>query len=113
MQFTKYINYNEETNENEFILTIQDVVTAANIAYENNTKYELTEQTGNNYYVTINIRNRSANLERDINSISAQLLADNLTDDSGQVKQYICKPEDVEFNELTGRVFQVTFHEMP
>ena len=58
-QFLKYINCSNDSSEVEFVLTIQDIVTAANTAYESNLKYGLTEQSGNNFYVTINIRGRT------------------------------------------------------
>lgn len=103
-QFVKYINCNDLTEEAKFVLTIQDVVTAANSAFENNRKYELTEQTENNYYVTVKLNGTA--LEGNINSISAQLLQNNLE------KQYKCSTEDVKINLITGRVYEVNFHEI-
>ena len=43
-QFTRYIDVS---------LTIQDVVTAANTAFESNTNYGLTEPSDTNYYIII------------------------------------------------------------
>lgn len=103
-QFTKYINYNDDTDEKDFTLTIQDIVTAANIARENNLSYNLTGQTGSNYYVTINMPGHS-NLEQIINLQSADILA------NGLGKEYICSYGDVEINTVTGRVFEVNFQE--
>jgi len=104
-QFVKYINCNDNSSEVEFVLKIQDIVTAANAAYENNKKYELTEQNGSNYYVTINIKSEINNLERTINSDSAQLLSE----ETLLKTEYRCTPQDVIINSITGRVEQVTF----
>lgn len=103
-QFTRYINYNDDTDKKDFTLTIQDIVTAANIARENNLSYNLTEQAGSNYYVTINMPGYS-NLEQIINLQSADILA------NGLGKEYICSYRDVKINAVTGRVFEVNFQE--
>lgn len=103
-QFTKYINYDKDTKKKSFTLTIQDIVTAANTAYENNKKYELTDYEGNNYYVIIKMPGYDE-LEKNINTVSAEILAGNLG------KEYICSTEDVKINATTGRVYQVEFHE--
>lgn len=104
VQFTKYINCNDINDDVIFTLTIQDVVTAANIAFENNREYQLTEQTGNNYYVTVKLNGTA--LEEKINSISAQLLQNHLEE------QYKCSIEDVLINSTTGRVYEVNFHKI-
>ena len=110
-QFTKYINCNDTSGEIEFTLTIQDLVTVANIAYENNKKYGLDSADANNYYVTINIPGR-ANLEQFINDTSttnqfnaAKLLKNNIE------KEYICTYSNVVINTNTGRVCEMTFQE--
>ena len=103
-KFTKYINYNDDTDELEFVITIQDIVTAANTAYENNSSYELTEHKENNYYVTINITDVK-NLEKIINTNTAELLKANLG------KTYKCTREDIKISQITGRVFEVNFSE--
>lgn len=92
-QFVKYIN-----NDN---LTIQDVVTAANCARENNINYELTEHTENNFYVTVKLN--GAALEGNIDTRAAQLLQENLG------KQYKCTTDGVKINSVTGRVYEVNF----
>lgn len=100
-QFVKYINY--DGNTKKFSLKIHDIVTAANVAYENNLNYGLTEQDGNNYYVTINIIGIQNNLEKTIHNDATTLLNEGLTD------EYKCTLEDVKFNPNTGRVYQVDF----
>lgn len=106
LQYTKYINYDEDTGKTDFTLTIQDVVTAANIACESNFYYGLSHFESNNYYVSINMSGY-ANLEKTINSDSSKILSDNLG------KKYKCSNKDVLINPETGRVYKVTFHEIP
>lgn len=95
-RFVKYINSDS--------LTIQDVVTAANSALENNRNYDLAGPTDNNFYVTVKL-NETA-LEGNITSKSAELLQQNLG------KHYKCSTEDVIINSITGRVCEVNFHEV-
>ena len=111
LQFTKYINYNNNTNEKDFTLTIQDIVTAANTAYESNTSHGLESYDGSNYYVTINMSGQS-NLEElmDLKSSENSKIAEILAD--GLEKEYKCSYEDVKFNTNTGRVYEVNFHEI-
>ena len=104
-QFLKYINCNDSTSEVEFVLKIQDIVTAANSAYENNQKYGLTEQSGSNNYVTINIKSQINNLEKTINTNSVTLLSQ----ETLQKSEYKCTPQDVKINKVTGRVCEVNF----
>ena len=105
-QFFKYINCETDSSEVEFQLTIQDIVTAANIARENNLEYGLEEQTGNNYYVTINIKSERDNLQK----VESDELPTILEDALG--KQYRCLRQDVKINPTTGRVNEVTFIEI-
>ena len=91
-QFTRYI---------DGILTIQDVVTAANTAFDSNTNYGLTEPTDNNYYVIVKMPGNDQ-LEKNINENMAELLKNFIE------KKYQCT---VIFNSNTGRVCQVSFTE--
>lgn len=91
-QFTRYVDTS---------LTIQDVVTAANTAFESNTNYALTEQTENNYYVKVTMPGDDE-LEKNINENMLELL-------KGFIDQkYECT---VTINQNTGRVCQVDFTE--
>lgn len=103
-QFTRYINCDED-DELQFTLTIQDIVTAANNARENNQKYQLEEPTEYNYYVTVNMTG-NANLEKTINSISAEILRNNID------KKYKCTINNVKINGNTGRVCEISFSEI-
>ena len=113
-QFTKYINCSDSPGATpEFTLTIQDVVTAANLAYENNKNYGLESADDYNYYVTVNIAGVVNNLEQNINSESANLLkdaADSLKENNTE-KLYKCTSSNVKINNNTGRVCEVTFQQ--
>lgn len=101
-QFTKYINY--IGTEKQFDLTIQDVVTAANIAYENNLDYNATVDLRGNpstLYVAIYLDGRS--IENDIHEKTSNLLTDNLG------KTYKCEGSAVKYSQATGRVYEVHF----
>lgn len=119
-QFVKYINYKEangsiDKNKIEFELTIHDVVTAANIAYENNKKYNLISNTENydesTLYVTVNAditkedgtTQYKKNLEQIINTESADILKNNINE------KYVCRINDISYSSVTGRVCSITF----
>jgi len=103
-QFIKYINCDKRTEQVDFTLTIQDIVTAANTAYENNLENNLTKNENNNYYVTIKLDGTA--LEKNISSKTAEMLANGL----GQT--YKCSSQDVKINEVTGRVYEVEFYKV-
>ena len=105
-QFLKYINCDNVHEDAKFTLTIQDIITAANTAYQNNKKYGLEERVGNNYYVTINIRTGLSNVERVINNNSAEL--SDLLENSFELN-YKCSNNDIRIDPETGRVFEVNF----
>lgn len=101
-QFTKYINY--IGTEKQFDLTIQDVVTATNIAYENNLDYNATVDLRGNpstLYVAIYLDGRS--IENDIHEKTSNLLTDNLG------KTYKCESNNVKYSQATGRIYEVYF----
>lgn len=100
-QFFKYVNYDDSTQTTNFTLTIQDVVTAANIAYENNQFYELSEYKEGSYYVIVKLDGIA--LERNITSNSAQILQNGL----GQ--KYTCSSSDVKISSITARVYEINF----
>ena len=131
-QFIKYINYFEtttgpiDTTKIEFELTIHDVVTVANLAYENNKKYEMTSTTENydesTLYVTVNAEieqladttlsmaeRKGTHLERNIKANSSEILANN---NDIQTK-FVCKIDDIKYSSVTGRVCSITFTKVP
>ena len=105
-QFFKYVNCEAGNDTVDFVLTIQDIVTAANVARENNIEYGLERPTEDNYYVVINAEGIQINLEEEIHLKASEILENKL----GQ--QYRCRREDIEINPATGRVCEVTFLEI-
>lgn len=93
-KFLKFINYNRGVEQ--YTLTIQDVVTAANIAFENNRNNDGT-------YVAVKLN--GTNLETTINNNSAKLLNDGLG------KKYKCTLQDVKIDPITDKVYEVNFYE--
>lgn len=103
-QFTRYINVEDGSADTKFTLTIQDIVTVASIAYQNNQKYQLEKYENDNYYVTVKILGEG-NVEEAINENAAKLLKE-LTE-----KKYKCTINDVKVNQKTGRVYEINFSE--
>ena len=104
-QFTQYINNSGE-------LTIQDVVTAANLAHQNNVKYNVTEeQRGDesSFYVAIYL-NKNISLENLTSEQIAQLLKNNIKE-GNQIKNFKCASKDVQISTITGRVYEIHFYE--
>lgn len=116
-QFTAYVG--KEGN------TIYDVITAANLASENNLYYELpkisTRATGIDYYISVVLNNTKGNLSsyngRTIESLASdkyqEIITQDLKDmvyspekDVKELTQYSCK---VDISKTTGRVYLVTF----
>ena len=104
-QFTRYINVEDGSADTKFTLTIQDIVTVASIAYQNNQKYQLEEYENDNYYVTVKIMPGNGNVEKNINEDAAELLKDN------SEAKYKCTRDNIKVNEKTGRVYEIIFAE--
>lgn len=121
-QFFKYINMTEDLSGTEilegkkykkdFNLTIQDVVTAANLAYENNREHglgegETADANENSLYVRVNVKINGTtqvnSIEKDIN-IKA---SDWLSQDNGY--SYKCTNLDVKLSDKTGRIYEINF----
>lgn len=122
-QFLKYINMTEDSSgaiilngkkyNMDFRLRLQDVITAANIAYENNKQLGLEEgQTAdaneNNLYVRVNVlfngvTPQKNSIEKDINKTASELLQQD------NDYEYKCTDIDVKISEKTGRVYEITF----
>lgn len=88
-------------------LTIQDVVTVANMAYENNLKYGL-EHPGatldeSSYYVEVKIGEDP--IESTIHQEAPTLLKDNLN------VTYRCTNDNIQYSKITGRVISIKFVE--
>ena len=121
-QFLKYINMTEDSSgaiilngkkyNMDFRLRLQDVITAANIAYENNKQLGLEEgQTAdaneNNLYVRVNAKINGTtqvnSIEKDINEKASEWLQQD------NDYEYKCTDIDVKISEKTGRVYEITF----
>lgn len=107
---SKYLNcINYINNEKSFDLTIQDVVTIANSAYENNVSYDLNRNkwqvSENSLYVQVILDRRRIDtlLNIDGSENMIRLLEDN------KEKTFKCTPEDVAISEVTGQVCSIHF----
>ena len=115
-QFFDYINEDTDGDGDvEFDLRIQDIVTVANIAYENNKNYDLDSgaSDGSTFYVQVHVKTSVGgiiktlkNLEKDISTDSASLLQEHIG------KKYECKSDWVKVSQITGRVYEVYFEEI-
>ena len=121
-QFMQYVNVEQDGGSELFKITMQDIVTVASLAYENNQQYGLTyEDAGdeNSYYVKVNIKNykykegSSTKIEgvgqyinnfTDSNKYNSAKL---LSGDDGYT--YTCSIDDIKISNITGRVYEITF----
>ena len=117
-QFLKYNNTILDESGSEvpsFTLRIQDVVTAANIAYENNKNLgDINgEANENNLYVAVNVKYNGSqqlnNIQRTINSQDTNVWNSSklLSSDSGH--QYTCYTANIKISNITGRVYEINF----
>lgn len=107
-KYTNYINSMDDGRTIDFELKIQDVVTAANLAYENNLKlnYDAYKngdppESNDNLYVAVYLGRTRMDGNSNINNI----LKDNLE------KTYLCTNDLIEYNPNSGRVCKITFKE--
>ena len=129
-QFLKYINmqpddsgtitYGGQKYKIDFKLRVQDIITAANTAYQNNIEltpdFSLidpeTDYNENNLYVTVNATlydesgnaDRLFHLERNVNELADEWLSKYTSE-----YQYKCYGVDVKMSEITGRVYEISF----
>lgn len=95
-KFTKYIRND---------LTIQDIITAANLANENNNSYNATEaERGDQGSLYVAVYLGGTAIESDIQHRIFDLLNNNN-------KTYKCESTDVKYSEKTGRVYKIYFEE--
>lgn len=104
-KFTGYIN-SDDGQSTIFDLVIQDVVSAANLAYENNVQLnydaydtDAPQPESGNLYVAVYL---------DGNRVDGTDTKKMLTANTGTTK-YICSGTDIEYNENSGRVYKVNF----
>ena len=91
-QFMKYANNS---------LTIQDVVTAASLAYQNNIDYNATEdERGNQATLYVAVYLNGTAIESNISDNVSKLLSENLE------QKY---RGEIQLSQITGRVYEVQF----
>ena len=113
-KYTNYINSMDDGRTIDFELKIQDVVTAANLAYENNLKlnydaYKNVDppESNDNLYVAVYLISTSLGKTRmDGNNDINKIMQNNLD------KTYLCNNSSIEYNPNSGRVCKVTFKEI-
>ena len=107
VKFTKYVNYSG--NDKQFDLSIHDVVTAANIAYENNRYYNLDSSNAGNtntLYVEVKVQldGGKIKLEEELKNKSVEDIINKNVD-----TKFKCTNENIKYSTVTGRVYSITF----
>lgn len=108
-KYLNYINYNNDGTKN-FNLTIQDVITVASNAYENNKSLNSDSNQWVYYekslYLNVNIIDGSTgwSIDKNINESMVKLLEDY------KEAEFKCTPADVLISEFTGQVYWIAFH---
>lgn len=107
-KFTSYIGKNN--------ITIYDVITVANLATENNKKYEFDKRSFNNepssdYYIYVKFKNSNieygkSDTSKDINDKYTEIIQNELNNNN--LNTYNCSAK---INSKTGRVWNVIFTE--
>ena len=95
-QFTGYVRDD---------LTIQDIVTVANIAYENNIKYDVDVLNENSYYVQVILKDDAG--ERAIENVIKEQASELLETNLGNT--FECTNKDTQFSTVTGRIMSIKF----
>lgn len=109
------ITYTDKTTNKEATkpieVTAHDIISVANNAKQNNSKYELTEQrtyAESSYYIQVQV-NRDMNFEKATEEEYSNFLKENSLNQDNETKYYICK--EVKISSLTKRVIFVKFEE--
>lgn len=108
-RYTKYINVNDSSVDPQFELTIQDIVSVAGDAYENNYSYNPNtsewNEENNSLYIAIYL-DGYGRIDKSIKENMVDLLRDNTS------KRYKCQSEDVLYGNNTGKIYKMTFSEI-
>lgn len=108
-KFTGYIN-SDDGHSTTFDLVIQDVISAANLAYENNVQLnydayknsDKAQPKPGNLYVAVYL---------DGNRVDGTDTKEVLSANTGTTR-YICSSTDIKYNENSGRVCEVWFKKL-
>lgn len=126
-QFTKYESYQDENGKWQNLCRAQDVVTIANLAKENNNKYDYTVNDADkgDYYVKVIVKNVSSNYKDNFEIASLNDYTTFLANYSGEsiyseeqqkdifnVIYFKCTDTDIKINENSKRVCSITFTRM-
>ena len=117
-QFTKYESYQDENGKWQNTCRAQDVVTIANLAKENNNKYEYTVSDANTGYYYVKVIVKTGHKTRENFEIASlddytSFLKDysgNVQDGAYNVTYFKCI--DIKLNQNSQRVCSVTFEQM-
>ena len=90
-------------------VTIQDVVTVASIAYENNRSHDIdiNQWNANPNALYVQILLNGVRIDTTINDIMVKLLEDN------KGTKYECGSSDILLSESTGQVYSMNFSILP
>lgn len=124
-QFTKYESYQDENGKWQNTCRAQDVVTIANLAKENNNKYDYTVNDADKgyYYVKVIVKNVSSNYKDNFEIASLNDYTTFLANYSGEsiyseeqqkdiFNVIYFKCTDIKINENSKRVCSITFTRM-
>lgn len=99
----------------QLIVQLHDIVSIANLAKNNNEYYELTEGSGYNYYVNVNVIGQKNNLERESEEYYTNFIENNSTiriAEEGQkeeIKIKCFKCTNIKISNITSRVYEIDF----
>lgn len=112
-QFLKYYGNisNSEGKIEPIKCTAHDIISVANLAKQNNTKYQLTEYNENTYYIQVDIgsKKEQINLENWNENQKIQFIKDNsIINDN--IKYFKCT--NIRISDITTRVCYIKFEEI-
>ena len=106
-KFTGYIN-SDDGHSTTFDLVIQDVISAANLAYENNVQLNYDAYSDENDKAQPKPGNLYVAVYLDNNRVDGTDTKEVLSANTGTTR-YICSSTDIQYNENSGRVCTVKF----
>lgn len=118
-RFYKYESYQDETGNWQNTCRAQDVVTLANLARENNKKYEYTvaDMTSGYYYVRVIVKPKTGKTKENFEAETLQEYKDFMKKYSGKsdgstYNIFYFKCTDILINNNSKRVCSITFEEL-
>lgn len=118
-QFYKYKSYQDENGNWRNTCRAQDIVTIANLAKENNAKYEYTisDMTSGYYYIRVMVKLKTGRNKENFETATLEDYKNFMREYSGENNNSIYnifyfKCTDVSISETSKRVNSVTFEEL-